>query len=89
VVEQDPQLAKDLLNLVNPVTRGDPQSPLLWTAKSTRRLARELRRQGHDVSHQTVATEQTTSEQTTSASVWQNSEALATIDRCYVHLQRI
>jgi hypothetical protein len=35
--------------------RGDPQSPLRWTSKSTRRLAEELKRQGHTVTHQTVA----------------------------------
>ena len=35
--------------------RGDPMSPLRWTCKSTRKLAEELQRQGHDVSHQTVA----------------------------------
>jgi hypothetical protein len=36
-------------------TRGDPQSPLLWTSKSTRHLADELCQQGHRVSHATVA----------------------------------
>src|SRR5207253_2982834 len=41
--------------LVDPATRGDPMSPLRWTCKSTRVLAEELQRQGHDVSHQTVA----------------------------------
>jgi hypothetical protein len=46
----------DLQKLVDSTTRGDPQSPLLWTTKSMRRLADELRRQGHAVSHVTVAT---------------------------------
>ena len=41
--------------LVESSTRGDPQSPLCWTSKSTRNLAEELRGQGHAVSHQTVA----------------------------------
>src|SRR3954469_7808818 len=41
--------------LVESSTRGDPQSPLRWTSKSTRRLAEELCGQGHAVSHQTVA----------------------------------
>jgi Rhodopirellula transposase DDE domain len=41
--------------LVDPVTRGDPESPLRWTCKSTRRLAEELTRQGHQVSARTVA----------------------------------
>src|SRR5437764_14966918 len=51
----DPRLLEDLERLVNPATRGDPMSPLRWTCKSTRTLAEGLRRQGHDVSHQTVA----------------------------------
>jgi hypothetical protein len=51
----DPALLRDLEALVEPTTRGDPQSPLRWTCKSTRKLAAELRRRGHAVSHQTVA----------------------------------
>jgi hypothetical protein len=51
----DPALLRDLEALVEPVTRGDPMSPLRWTCKSTRQLATELKRQGHRVSHQTVA----------------------------------
>jgi hypothetical protein len=41
--------------LVEPVTRGDPESPLRWTCKSTRRLAEELMRQNHHVGPRTVA----------------------------------
>jgi Rhodopirellula transposase DDE domain len=52
---KDPDLFRDLEKLVNPVTRGDPESPLRWTCKSVRRLAEELRRMGHDVSHMLVA----------------------------------
>jgi len=52
---EDPTLVHDLEALVEPVTRGDPMSPLRWTCKSTRQLAAELVRQGHQVSHQTVA----------------------------------
>src|SRR5947208_568490 len=52
---EDPTLVQDLEALVEPVTRGDPMSPLRWTCKSTRQLAAELVRQGHQVSHQTVA----------------------------------
>jgi Rhodopirellula transposase DDE domain len=52
---QDPTLLRDLEALVEPVTRGDPMSPLRWTCKSTRQLATELGRQGHRVSHATVA----------------------------------
>ena len=51
----DPSLLKDLQDLVDPATRGDPMSPLLWTCKSTRHRAEALRTRGHDVSHQTVA----------------------------------
>src|SRR5215470_6094917 len=56
LVANEPRLAKDLEALVEPTTRGDPMSPLRWTCKSTRQLAEELQRQGHQVSHQTVAT---------------------------------
>jgi Rhodopirellula transposase DDE domain len=52
---RDRSLLKDLQDLVDPATRGDPMSPLLWTCKSTRHLAEALRTGGHDVSHQTVA----------------------------------
>src|SRR5438876_1520165 len=52
---RDPALLRDLEARVGPVTRGDPMSPLRWTCKSTRQLATELGRQGHRVSHQTVA----------------------------------
>jgi Rhodopirellula transposase DDE domain len=56
LVEQDDlTLLTALHALVESSTRGDPQSPLCWTSKSTRRLAEELRGQGHPVSHQTVA----------------------------------
>jgi transposase len=51
----DPTLHADLERLVEPVTRGDPESPLRWTCKSVRRLARELEQQGHRVSYQKVA----------------------------------
>jgi hypothetical protein len=51
----DPGLAAALEALVEPTTRGDPESPLRWTCKSTRRLADELTRQNHPVSAGTVA----------------------------------
>jgi hypothetical protein len=51
----DPTLQHDLDALVEPSTRGDPESPLRWTCKSLRKLATELREQGHRVSHQLVA----------------------------------
>ena len=52
---KDPALLRDLENLVDPFTRGDPESALRWTCKSVRKLAEELQRQGHDVSHTLVA----------------------------------
>ena len=52
--EVDPGLRPALLSLVEPDERGDPVSPLRWTAKSTRALAAELTAQGHRVSADTV-----------------------------------
>jgi hypothetical protein len=52
--EADVGLGTALERLVDPVTRGDPQSPLRWTCKSTTQLASELTRQGHPVSPSTV-----------------------------------
>jgi hypothetical protein len=52
--ELDPELVHALESLVAPVTRGDPDSPLRWTCKSTRTLARELTDRGHPVSDSTV-----------------------------------
>jgi transposase len=54
-VERDPSLRQDLDRLVEPTSRGDPESPLRWTCKSVRQLAAELKRQGHQVSHRLVA----------------------------------
>ncbi len=52
---RDPKLPRVLETLVEPLARGDPQSPLRWTCKSTRTLAAELSRQHHPVSHEKVA----------------------------------
>ncbi len=52
--EQDETLLSDLDRLLDPVTRGDPMSPLRWTCKSTTKLAAELRDRGHRVSQATV-----------------------------------
>jgi hypothetical protein len=49
-----PEIITALEGLVDPVTRGDPESPLRWTAKSTRKLAEELGAQGFKVSPQKV-----------------------------------
>ena len=51
---KDPTLVSDLLALVDPGTRGDPESPLRWSCKSLRVLAEELNAQGHTVSHVVV-----------------------------------
>src|SRR6266511_4164002 len=48
--EHDPGLVAALEALIDPVTRGDPMSPLRWTSKSTRTLARTLTGNGHQVS---------------------------------------
>ena len=51
----DTTLLNDLQSLVDPVTRGDPMAPLLWSAKSLRRLAAELQALGHRIGHNVVA----------------------------------
>jgi Rhodopirellula transposase DDE domain len=51
----DPTLPEILENLVEPLTRGDPESPLRWTCKSTRALANDLVEQDHPISHEKVA----------------------------------
>jgi transposase len=56
LTESNPDLLQDLDKLVDPITRGDPESPLRWTCKSTTKLAKELRAQGHQVSQRTVWT---------------------------------
>jgi hypothetical protein len=54
-VDADETLRTDLESLIDPVTRGDPESPLRWTSKSVRTLADELQRIGHQTSHRMVA----------------------------------
>jgi hypothetical protein len=54
VTEKDPGLREALNRLVDPVTRGAPESFLRWTSKSTTNLARELTKSGHPVSQRTV-----------------------------------
>jgi hypothetical protein len=51
----DPTLLRDLERLIDPVTRGDPRSPLRWTCKSTAKLAEALRIRRHPVSARKVA----------------------------------
>jgi transposase len=55
LAETDPGLASELKALVEPETRGDPMSALVWTTKSTRNLAGALTETGHPVSEKTVA----------------------------------
>jgi hypothetical protein len=55
LTEKDPKLLEHLESLVDPVTRGDPESPLRWTSKSTEKLAAELNAMGHPVSPRTVS----------------------------------
>jgi transposase len=55
MVVLDPTLRDDLERLVEPTSRGDPESPLRWTCKSVRKLAAELTAQGHQTSHRLVA----------------------------------
>ena len=50
----EPRLAADLDSLVEPATRGDPESPLRWTCKSLRVLADQLQAMGHAISYATV-----------------------------------
>jgi hypothetical protein len=54
LTEQDATLVPDLERLVDPVTRGDPESPLLWTSKSTYHLSEALQHQGHPISQRSV-----------------------------------
>jgi Rhodopirellula transposase DDE domain len=54
ILEREPGLEEDLERLVDPVTRGDPESPLRWTSKSGAKLAEALGELGHDVVERTV-----------------------------------
>jgi transposase len=53
--QKDPTLVADLEKLVDPTTRGDPESCLRWTCKSVRKLAQDLEQRGHVVSYPVVA----------------------------------
>ena len=55
IVVRDPKLLASLERLIEPETRGDPESPLRWICKSTRTLAAQLTGQKHPVSHEKVA----------------------------------
>jgi transposase len=55
LTQKDPQLLARLERLVEPTTRGDPESALRWTCKSTRQLADALGRAGHPIGRQKVS----------------------------------
>jgi len=54
IVDTDPTLLTDLDKLIDPMTRGDPESPLRWTCLSLRNLANGLNKMGHKISHSRV-----------------------------------
>jgi len=54
ITEIYPDLSKDLENLLEPLTRGDPESPLRWTCRSTYNLCDELLSQGYEISQRTI-----------------------------------
>jgi hypothetical protein len=55
VTVRDPDLLNAITTLIEPETRGDPESPLRWTCKSTRTVAEQVAKAGHPVSHMKVA----------------------------------
>ena len=55
ITEHDPRLTGAMERMIDPEMRGDPESPLRWTCKSTRTLAAQLSRQRHPISHTKVA----------------------------------
>jgi len=55
LIVTDPRLLDDLRSLVEPATRGDPQSPMLWTSKSLRKLSEGLGRMGHTIGRTLVS----------------------------------
>ena len=54
VVEADPSVVEDLDRLIEPATRGDPESPLRWTSKSLGKLREALVAMGHEISERTL-----------------------------------
>jgi transposase len=54
LLEKEPDLKNALEKLIDPITRGDPESPLLWTCKSLSKLAQELNNQGYEISLHSV-----------------------------------
>jgi hypothetical protein len=56
IIDQYPDFKNDLERLIEPLTRGDPESPLRWTCKGVRELTNEMKKQNYRVERQTVAT---------------------------------
>ena len=54
ITSMHPSILEDLENLVEPLSRGDPMSPLRWTTKSVRNISEELRKKGYSVSFRTI-----------------------------------
>lgn len=54
LIEQDDSLLSDFRNLIEPATRGDPESPLLWTSKSVSNISKELQALKHNISDRSV-----------------------------------
>jgi len=54
ITEKEPEILRELESLIEPGTRGDPESPLRWTCKSTYKLEKELREKGYEISQRTV-----------------------------------
>ncbi len=54
VTEKFPNLLREVESLIEPLTRGDPESPLRWTCKSTRKLAEELSKKKYIVTQRTI-----------------------------------
>lgn len=55
IIKDNPTILHDLESLVEPTTRGDPESPLRWTCKSTRQLSAALHGMGHKIGRQKVS----------------------------------
>ena len=55
IYDQEPKIKKIIEDMIEPHTRGDPESPLRWTSKSVRNITDFLQEKGYVVSHKTVA----------------------------------
>lgn len=55
IVEKTPEVEAELLHLIEPTVRGEPESPILWTIKSLRNISEELGKRGFNISRNRVA----------------------------------